>query len=122
MRPNCQPRAACWHHHHLLHKDPGWRLVLDPTTRRLDVYYHDRPGRLDRTRRGGNEPGRLHAGPSVSYRRCHTRPVHGRRRMSREVFACAAAQVGACPRITSRRRRAGPEGVGVGRRWSIASP
>ena len=32
----------CWYHHHLLHKDPGWRYVLDPTTRRLDVYYHDR--------------------------------------------------------------------------------
>ena len=33
---------ACWHHHHLLHKDPGWRLVLDPASRRLDVYYRDR--------------------------------------------------------------------------------
>ena len=32
----------CWQHHHLLHKDPGWRLVLDPATRRLDVFYRDR--------------------------------------------------------------------------------
>ena len=37
---NGEPRVGvlnlvllCWHHHHMLHKDPGWRLVLDPTTR-----------------------------------------------------------------------------------------
>ena len=32
----------CWHHHHLLHRDPGWRLLLDPRTRRLDIYSRDR--------------------------------------------------------------------------------
>ncbi len=32
----------CWHHHHLLHKDCGWQLRLDPDTRRLTVHYHDR--------------------------------------------------------------------------------
>ncbi len=49
----------CWHHHHLLHKDHQWRLVLDASTRRLDVHYRDRlvgtthpPGR----RRTGPDP------------------------------------------------------------------
>jgi len=32
----------CWHHHHLLHKDCGWQLTLDPATRTLTVRYHDR--------------------------------------------------------------------------------
>jgi hypothetical protein len=32
----------CWHHHHLLHKDRGWQLTLDPATRHLTVEYHDR--------------------------------------------------------------------------------
>ena len=32
----------CWHHHHLLHRDPGWRLLLDPRTRRLYIYSRDR--------------------------------------------------------------------------------
>jgi hypothetical protein len=32
----------CWHHHHLLHKDRGWLLTLDPASRDLTVEYHDR--------------------------------------------------------------------------------
>jgi hypothetical protein len=47
----------CWQHHHLLHKDPGWRLVLDPTTRRLDVHYHHR--HVGST----HPPGRQRTGP-----------------------------------------------------------
>ena len=50
----------CWHHHHLLHKDRGRQLTLDPATRRLDVSYHDRPvGSTDppgRRRRTGPVP------------------------------------------------------------------
>jgi Domain of unknown function (DUF222) len=33
----------CWYHHHLLHKDHGWELHLDPGTRQLTVHYHGRP-------------------------------------------------------------------------------
>jgi hypothetical protein len=50
----------CWHHHHLLHKDPGWRLTLDPTTRRLDVHYHDR--QVGTT----HPPGRQRAEPDLA--------------------------------------------------------
>jgi hypothetical protein len=46
----------CWYHHHLLHKDQGWQLHLDPDTRRLAVRYRERlvgttepPGRRRRT-------------------------------------------------------------------------
>jgi hypothetical protein len=46
----------CWHHHHLLHRDRGWELSLDPQTRRLTVRYRGRlvgttdpPGRRRRT-------------------------------------------------------------------------
>ena len=47
----------CWHHHHLLHKDHQWRLVLDAQSRRLDVFYR---GRLVGTT---HPPGRQRTGP-----------------------------------------------------------
>ncbi len=57
----------CWHHHHLLHKDPGWRYVLDPTTRRLDVYYHDRlVGTTHPPGRQRTEPDTTPARPTAS--------------------------------------------------------
>ena len=57
----------CWHHHHLLHKDAGWRYVLDPTTRRLDVYYHDRlVGTTHPPGRQRTEPDTTPARPTVS--------------------------------------------------------
>ena len=58
----------CWHHHHLLHKDRGWELSLDPRTRRLTVRYRGRlvgttdpPGRRQRT-----EPARAPAAPTTA--------------------------------------------------------
>jgi hypothetical protein len=51
---------GCWHHHHLIHRDPGWRLELDPQTRRLDVWYRDRF--IGST----YPPGRRRTGPDVA--------------------------------------------------------
>jgi hypothetical protein len=50
----------CWHHHHLLHKDRQWRLVLDAQSRRLDVHYRDR---LVGTT---HPPGRRRTGPDTT--------------------------------------------------------
>jgi Domain of unknown function (DUF222) len=58
----------CWHHHHLLHKDGGWELSLDPQTRRLTVRYRGRlvgttdpPGRRRRA-----EPACAPAAPTTA--------------------------------------------------------
>ncbi len=57
----------CWFHHHLLHKDHRWRLLLDPDSRRLEVHYGDRlvgtthpPGR----RRTGPDPAPARSTPT----------------------------------------------------------
>ena len=57
----------CWQHHHLIHKDPGWRLLLDPHTRRLDVSYRDRLiGSTNPPGRQRTEPDSAPASPSSS--------------------------------------------------------
>ena len=53
----------CWHHHHLLHRDPGWRLTLDPSSRRLDINYHRRTiGHTHPPGRRRTEPDTMPAG------------------------------------------------------------
>jgi hypothetical protein len=63
---------TCWHHHHLVHRDPGWRLELAPATRRLEVWYRDRP--VGST----YPPGRLRTGPDLApARSSQTDPLDG---------------------------------------------
>ncbi len=72
----------CWHHHHLLHKDQQWRLVLDASSRRLDVHYRDR--HVGTT----HPPGRQRTGPDPTPARSSP-PEHDVPCSQPELFAVA---------------------------------
>jgi hypothetical protein len=74
----------CWYHHHLLHKDDGWQLVLDRGSRRLEVRYHDRLIGVT------HPPGRRRTGPDLA-------PARPRRRRPPPALddVCSQPELGA---------------------------